>query len=95
MEKMDAGEPVGTDAEEIQYDMPLRSDRSFCSVLSYRTQYVMKNSKVYSANTVVLEDNFHYDHSDAKYLYLSMSHDDTGTTTAFGIISLNPKKRVA
>lgn len=88
MEKVDEGSEV--DEDPVQFAFPDKTQTNFGAILSYRSQWLLKNSQVFNGNTVILPDDLHYDHSDSRYLHLSMCHDDTGTTTAFGIISLRP-----
>ena len=48
---------------------------------------VCANSSVFTSNLVVMNDCTFYDHSQSQYAFLSMCHDDAGTTTIFSVIS--------
>lgn len=85
MEKVDEGNEV--DDDPVRFAFPPKSMTIFGAILSYRSQWLLQSSQVFSGNIVILPDDMHYDHSDSRYLHLSMCHDDTGTTTAFGVIS--------
>ena len=62
-------------------------DGSFGSVLHERSRWVCANSSVFTSNLVVMNDCTFYDHSQSQYAFLSMCHDDAGTTTIFSVIS--------
>ena len=87
IEKVDMGEE-----KELMYMIPEvavdPSVEAFGAELSRRSQWICSHSSVFSANIMNFDGDLHYDHSDARYVYLSMCHDDAGTTTVLGIISL-------
>ena len=87
IEKVDMGEE-----KELMYMIPEvavdPSVNTFGAELSRRSQWICSHSSVFSANIMNFDGDLHYDHSDARYVYLSMCHDDAGTTTVLGIISL-------
>ncbi len=70
--------------EEIVPDI---NDTCYGSCISYRSQWLMKNSSVFCASLISLDSDVLYDHSCSQYACLSMCHDDAGTTTIFSIIS--------
>lgn len=86
MDKVDSGEE-----KELTARIPMvpvdPSLRSFGAELSRRSQWICEHSDVFSSNLLNFDGDLHYDHSDARYVYLSRCHDDAGTVTVFGIIS--------
>lgn len=86
MEKVDSGEE-----KELTAGIPMvpvdPSLQTFGAELSRRSQWICEHSAVFSSNLLNFDGDLHYDHSDARYVYLSRCHDDAGTVTVFGIIS--------
>jgi singapore isolate B (sub-type 7) whole genome shotgun sequence assembly, scaffold_8 len=68
---------------------PALTDGSFGSFLHERSQWICDHSPVFVNNLVTMRDDLFYDHSRSRYAFLSMCHDDAGTTTISGIISLS------
>ena len=65
---------------------------TFGAELSRRSQWICEHSAVFASNLLNFDGDLHYDHSDARYVYLSRCHDDAGTVTVFGIISLTEER---
>lgn len=86
MELVDSGldKEMEKKKEEIVPDI---NDTCYGSCISYRSQWLMKNSSVFCASLISLDSDVLYDHSCSQYACLSMCHDDAGTTTIFSIIS--------
>lgn len=65
------------------------ADGSFGSLLHERSKWICEHSLVFANNLVTMRDDLFYDHSQSRYAFLSMCHDDAGTTTICGIISFS------
>ena len=62
-------------------------DGTFGSLVHERTAFLCKNSQIFTANIALFNDHNCYDHSQSKYAFLSMCHDDAGSTAIFSMIS--------
>lgn len=86
MDQVDSGTDETPDMPET---LPSIDDEDLGSQVSYRTQWLLKNSQVLMGACFTYDYDTHYDHKDSHYAYLSMCHDDAGTTSLLSIISFS------
>ena len=87
---LDVMERIDSVTEDIPAEvdeMPSDDAVNLGALVSARTQWILQNSPLLTGNLVVFNHDCMYDHQDSQYLYLSMCHDDAGTTSLFSIIS--------